>query len=96
MGERGDGYGPFSQALGGAEGRGGLQLCRALVRPRQFKELNDNLRYLVGDEPLVEVAAACRVWHVARVGGDKFALPVGVGHRARYRQGRPRRLEKHL
>ena len=91
--------GRLSRTLAVAEGRGRLQFCRARFDVDNFNEMNDNLRYLAGDEPLVE--SSRRAGQVGAfetlpaLAATVFAVPIiDVRRRRQFRRACPRRLGK--
>ena len=73
---------PFNEALNGALSRlarSGEEFAVLLLDLDRFKEINDRFGRQAGDEFLVQVAARLQrctraAEHVARIGGDEFAL----------------------
>ena len=69
----------LDHAMARAARRGALGFAVLFMDVDSFKEVNDSLGHLVGDEVLVEVAARLRVCvrpgdTVSRFGGDEFAV----------------------
>src|SRR5262249_37738126 len=75
----------FNEALDAALGqlaRTGEEFAVLLLDLDRFKEVNDKFGHPAGDEFLVQVAARLQrctraTEHVARIGGDEFALIMG-------------------